>query len=450
MVTNIVAIDEEYGIGLNNDIPWDSPEDRKLFKKLTTNNVVIMGRKTLDSIGKPLPNRINCVISSKEIQKDNILHFYNPLECYLFCKKKYKDKTLFVIGGQSIYKWFLENNLVDTEIITFIKGKYNCNVYYPKFYYPNYTRSETCIIKDINIIGKIMKYKYNNFNENQLINIFTDILYYGENRKDRTGVGSKSIFGRQLQFNLENSCLPLITHRRLFTRGVFEELMLFINGDTNTKKLEDKGVNVWKPNTTKEFLQKRNLDLPEGDMGHSYGFSFRHFGANYKDMNEDYNGKGFDQIKYVINEIKTNPTSRRLLISLWEPNNMHKAALPPCLYNYQFYVQGEYLSCMMTQRSSDVFLAGGWNIATGSLLTYFIAYYTNLKPSQLIWNMGDIHIYNNNIEEAENFISSFKNSNLYPSVFLQNMPDNIEDIKWENVKIVNYNPMKKLKLKLNA
>jgi thymidylate synthase len=267
-------------------------------------------------------------------------------------------------------------------------------------------------------------------------------------RCNRTGCPTYSLFGRQFRFALDNNKFPLMTTRKMFLRGIFEELMLYLRGQTDSKILEKKGIHVWRGNTTRQFLDKNGLTLPEGDMGHSYGFSFRHFGAEYKTCHDNYDGQGFDQLYYVINEINKNPTSRRLIISLWEPNHMHKAALPPCLYNYQFYVSNGQLSCMMTQRSSDFALAGGWNIATGALLTYFIAHYTNTKPFELIWNIGDLHIYHNNLSAVAQQIT--RNPNIYPKLYLTNMPEKIDNITYDNLQLINYCPQGHISMNMNV
>ena len=466
MFTTIVAHDNADGIGKNSSIPWQLKEDLVHFRQLTIGQVVIMGRKTHQSIGRPLMNRINIVISATKQNIPGCIVFNDLYECVRYCfensNELFKGKKFFVIGGSQIYKWFLENNLVYEEYITEVDCNANCDVFYKV---PNQTQYEKCkeiIIKEINpsmrqnnimqntesyrcriepdIIdltqddednedfngkdfngkdfnGKdfngnlnfanltldvkvphvqiepraiIVHRQYSNVEEQNFLLLLRKIILQGEKRFDRTHVGTLSLFGEQLTFDLTNGKFPLLTTRKMYIKGIFEELMLFIRGETNTKILEEKNVNVWKGNTSREFLDGCGLQhLPIGDMGHSYGFSMRHFGADYIDCTKDYTGQGFDQLFWVISEIKKNPHSRRLIISLWEPNHMQNAALPPCLYNYQFYVEGQYLSCKMTQRSSDVAVAGGWNIITGTLLTIMIAHVTELNPKKLIWSLGD-------------------------------------------------------------
>jgi thymidylate synthase len=401
------------------------------------------------------------------------------LNCVKYCSDKkdteFKDKKFFVIGGGEIFKWFNERNLIGLEYITRVYIDSECDV----FYHPSTLEYKEEVINVINfeeITQQLKKSKsekenqnieptaiifkriYINSEELNLLNLMERILIKGNKRNDRTQVGTRSLFGGELTFDLSNGKFPLMTTRKSFVKGIFEELMLYIRGQTNTKILEDKGVNVWKDNTTRTFLNSRNLQhLPEGDMGHSYGFSMRHFGAKYIDCHTDYTGQGFDQLTWLINEIKTNPFSRRLIISLWEPDRINQAALPPCLFNYQFYIENPdednpnsqlTLSCKMTQRSSDVAVAGGWNIATGALFTIMLASVCKLKPKTLIWSLGDVHIYNNLIDQVKTQIKRVPY--LYPIINLINPPENIEEFTLENFEIIGYQYHTPIKLIMNA
>jgi dihydrofolate reductase/thymidylate synthase len=458
MFTAIVAYDSNLGIGKNGTIPWKLPEDMRQFKQRTLGNVVIMGRKTYESIGKPLPNRVNLIISrtlekvddnKQDDTKDtnNCKIFKTPLDCVRYCtnNKAFKDKKLFVIGGADIYKWFYENEFIKDAYITEVSGNYNCDVHFlDSKKYPN----QSCLVSKYNCeyhdktgetSGTLMYYTYTNLEEQNQLNLMNNIIKTGVSSGDRTGTGIIKSFGYQLRFSLLNNRFPLMTSRSMFFRGIFEELMFYLRGQTDNSILEAKGIKVWTPNTTREFLDSRNLHhLPTGDMGHSYGFSFRHFGGKYIDCKTNYDGVGYDQLAELIKEIKTNPTSRRLIISLWEPNHMHKAALPPCLYNYQFDVSEGKLNCMMTQRSSDQAVAGGWNVATGALLTILIAHVCKLLPGELIWNIGNAHIYENLVEPTMEQLSRVPY--LYPKLYLRGAA-NISDIcefQFANMELVGY------------
>jgi dihydrofolate reductase/thymidylate synthase len=462
MFTAIVCYDNAYGISQNGKLPWKVPEDLKFFQSQTIGNVIIMGRKTLESIGnKPLKNRINIVLSKTTEEKEQVpgvLYFNNPLDCIDHCYKTYiKDNIMkvFVIGGAEIYMLFYRLNAIKDILATELPDNYSCDVKFPLWFVIQ--QKPINIIKTFeyqddtpssNVATVVHKYIINQ-EEYKMLNLMREILDKGRQSSDRTGTGTLSLFGKQLEFSLENNRFPLMTTRKMFFRGIFEELMLYLRGQTDNNILVKKGINVWTPNTTREFLDSRGLNhLPVGDMGHSYGFSFRHFGAEYVDCKTDYTGKGFDQLAYVIDEIKTNPSSRRMIISLWEPNTMYKSALPPCLYNYQFYCDGEYLTCMMTQRSSDFALAGGWNVATGALLTILIANVCGMKPEKLIWNIGDVHLYNNVIAGIEEQIK--RQPNLYPALYIVNNKEKIEDFEFADLRLVGYNPQPTIELPMNV
>ena len=434
MFSIVVAYDAEYGIGKNQSIPWKCPEDLAFFKKLTTGNVVIMGRKTYESIGKPLPNRTNIVIS-KTLPLDTVgVTVVRDLESCCEVCSKIPNLEYYVIGGAEIYKMFLASGLVSCAYVTEIVGSYECDVFYP-----NELES---LPRKINKIQHnpdkfyITKYTYINFEERSFLVLGKEILNTYCEKQDRTGTGTVSLFGKRLEFNLEHGKFPLLTSRKMFVRGIFEELMLYIRGQTNNNILAAKGINVWTPNTTREFLDSRGLQhLPAGDMGPSYGFLFRHFGAEYTDCKTDYTGKGVDQLGRVIHLLKTNPNDRRMIISLWDPVNIDNCPLPPCLYNYQFYVYDGKLSCMMTQRSSDFAIAGGWNVATGALLTYMLARVCNLEPGKLIWNLGDVHVYKNLIEEFRKQLD--REPYQFPIISIPKK-ENIEDYEFKDIKLFGY------------
>lgn len=235
--------------------------------------------------------------------------------------------------------------------------------------------------------------------EHQYLDAIRDVIMTGVPRDDRTGVGTISKFGLTMRFSLRDGMLPLLTTKRVFWRGVAEELLWFISGDTSNATLQAKGVHIWDGNASREFLDSRGLHHREvGDLGPVYGFQWRHFGAAYSDMHADYAGKGVDQLKAVIETIKKNPADRRIILSAWNPAALPDMALPPCHMFAQFFVEGGELSCQMYQRSGDMGLGIPFNIASYALLTRLIAQVTGLEAGEFIHVIGDAHVYKNHVE----------------------------------------------------
>nr|KAG5699231.1 hypothetical protein BaRGS_012752 [Batillaria attramentaria] len=217
--------------------------------------------------------------------------------------------------------------------------------------------------------------------ELQYLDAVEQIIAEGALRNNRTGIDTKTIFGMQMRYSLREN-FPLLTTKRVFWRGVVEELLWFIKGCTNGKELADKDVHIWDANGTREFLDKNGLHhREEGDLGPVYGFQWRHSGAEYVDMHTDYTGQGVDQLAEVISLIRNNPDSRRIIMCAWNPKDVPKMALPPCHCLAQFCVINGELSCQLYQRSADMGLGVPFNIASYSLLTIMIAHITGLKKT---------------------------------------------------------------------
>ena len=270
------------------------------------------------------------------------------------------------------------------------------------------------------------------------------ILTLGEKKIDRTEIGILSLFGETLKYDLRDT-FPVLTTRRQFLRGVFEELKFYISGKTDNSILNDNKITIWNANTTREFLDKRGLShYPENDMGETYGFNFRHYGAEYKTCKEDYTNKGFDQIDYVLNLIKTDPTSRRIIIDIWNCSTIHKAALPPCLCKYQFNVNVEKqeLDLIIYLRSSDFFLANNWNTCTGAFLVHMICNLKdiNLTPGTLTVFSADTHIYLSHIEQSKENIK--REPRPFPKLIINDKKDKLEDFNYSDMKIIGYKPYK--------
>jgi thymidylate synthase len=252
-----------------------------------------------------------------------------------------------------------------------------------------------------------------------------------------------------MRFDLRDGQLPLLTTKRTFWRGVAEELLWFISGSTNANLLQEKGIHIWDGNASKEFLENRGLGhRDEGDLGPVYGFQWRHFGAEYKDMHADYTGQGVDQLAQCIDKIKNNPEDRRILMSAWNPSALEEMALPPCHLLCQFYVDTNRneVSCHMYQRSADMGLGVPFNIASYALLTHLVAHVTGRKPGELVHTLGDAHVYLNHIEPLEEQLQ--RTPRPFPKIFLNQDKKDIDDFKYEDINVLGYNPMKAVSMKM--
>ncbi|KAG2458219.1 TYSY synthase, partial [Polypterus senegalus] len=248
------------------------------------------------------------------------------------------------------------------------------------------------------------------------------IVKHGAKKGDRTGTGVLSVFGMQARYSLRDQ-FPLLTTKRVFWKGILEELLWFIKGSTNSKELSEKGVKIWDANGSREFLDKSGFTTrDEGDLGPVYGFQWRHFGAEYKDMHADYTGKGIDQLQNVIDTIKKNPEDRRIIMCAWNPKDLPQMALPPCHALCQFYVCNGELSCQLYQRSGDMGLGVPFNIASYALLTYMIAHITGLKLQ--------------------------REPRPFPKLKILRQVDKIDEFRAEDFEIYDYNPHPAIKMQM--
>jgi len=285
--------------------------------------------------------------------------------------------------------------------------------------------------------------------EIQYLDICRDIIENGVKRGDRTGTGTLSKFGVQMRFSLRDGTLPLLTTKRTFWRGVAEELLWFVKGSTNANKLAEKKIHIWDGNGSREFLDSRGLQHREqGDLGPVYGFQWRHFGAEYKDMHTDYTGKGVDQLADCIEKIKNNPEDRRIIMSAWNPKDLDLMALPPCHMFCQFYVDTEKneLSCQMYQRSADMGLGVPFNIASYALLTHMIAKVTGRKPGEFVHTIGDAHVYLNHVDALKEQLK--RSPRAFPKLSIKEDKTDIDSFEYDDFEVVGYNPHGAIKMKM--
>ena len=404
-------------VQVNNNINFKT-NDLKIFKSITSNvrdgcdyNILVVGYKTYKTLPEnfDLTNRKLLVIDNKNFNPKTFIelkyHIENNYENY--------DKV-FIIGGLKIYNMFLpycEFIYVGLDVMADKNGEEQMILNIPDNFIPGpilleFPECGYCMKKYIRISDH-PEYKY--------LELMEKILKYGDiHKNERTGNGTRSLFGEQLKIDLSEGYYPVLSSRKMNVIPIIHEFNWYLSGSTNVEDLRTisgKKKTVWDGNSSKEFLKKQNLalDLNENDIGASYGFQFRHFGATYINCLTDYTNQGVDQISNLIKSLNENPEGRRHIVSLWNVKDLDKMALPPCLRDYQFYVRNgtdafgkkrKFLDCKADQRSSDYFLAGYWNIFQVSYFVHFIITKLNyeIRPGTITMNYGDVHIYNNQIE----------------------------------------------------
>ncbi|MCL2560215.1 MAG: thymidylate synthase [Turicibacter sp.] len=268
----------------------------------------------------------------------------------------------------------------------------------------------------------------NGHQEHQYLDLIKHILKNGEHKSDRTGTGTTSVFGHQIRFDLSEE-FPLLTTKKVHWKSVVHELLWFVAGDTNVKYLQDNGVRIWN-----EWADE------DGNLGPVYGHQWRSW--------EAVDGRVIDQFSDVIEQIKTNPDSRRLLVNAWNIGDLDKMALPPCHMMFQFYVSNGKLSCQLYQRSADVFLGVPFNIASYALLTLMVAHVTGLKPGEFVHTFGDAHIYDNHTEQVNEQVS--REPKPFPKLKINRQVDSVFDFKFEDFDLVDYDPHPLIKGKVSV
>ncbi|MEO8877583.1 MAG: thymidylate synthase [Polyangiaceae bacterium] len=276
------------------------------------------------------------------------------------------------------------------------------------------------------------------------LDLLRRILNDGRDRPDRTGTGTRAVFGHQMRFDLREG-FPLLTTKKLHTKSIFEELLWFLSGSTHVKPLQDRGVRIWNEWATAE--QCARFGRKEGDLGPIYGHQWRNFGAS-KNPDGEHASDGVDQIKRLLSTIRENSSSRRLVVTGWNPKEADEVALPPCHTLFQFYVQDGELSCQLYQRSGDVFLGVPFNIASYALLTQMIAHVSNLRVGEFIHTLGDAHLYNNHIEQAKEQLA--RAPRLLPKLALNPEVKDLFAFKIEDIKIENYDPLPHIKAEVSV
>lgn len=452
----ILATDLDGGFGFNGELPWDLPKDYGFFKSIVktksilpginqSDNIMIAGRKTWESMGcKPLAGTKTFVISSQweSLEQTNsnpkIKFFPNFFAAYLSATT-HSDSDIWVIGGAQIYDCALRHWACAQVYWTKIHGHFKSDVSIPMTKYPiewTHTMTDTDIDKNTGLEYQL-EFKLGTTIPNaeaQYLATLHDVISTGEKRQTRNAI-TYSKFTRTISADLAQG-FPLLTTKKMFWKGIVEELLFFIRGETDTTILSNLGVKIWEPNTTLEFLDSVGLPYPPGHMGPMYGYQWRHWGKPY--LSDD-TVTGFDQLVKVIEEIKSDPNSRRIIMTDFNPAQASQGVLYPChSIVMQFYVESGKLSCTMYQRSGDLFLGIPFNIASTSLLLHIISKLTGLIPGTVNLVIGDYHVYDAHVSAV------YEQLERTPKDLAQLViPDfktleQVEKSTWTDYQLVNY------------
>ena len=470
-------------IGVNNDLFCKLPSDLEMFQKITSTkmngceNVIIMGFNTWTSLKRPLKGRINVVITQNNKDKVNGVNGVNGVMVFdslNSCFDTFKTidyGRVFVIGGPTLFSSVMTDHYDMIDII--YQTRINHNVDIGKIHNSTdvvyndivineqdfslvksetktnvgllYDMKDRYISKEINYTENVhQKNALINHQEYQYLNTLKGILKNKINCSRNGNVYSE--FGIRMVFDLREG-FPLLTTKRIPWKTVLRELIWFMNGSTDNKLLQDQNVHIWDGNGSKEFLESRGLSYEEGDLGPIYGFQWRHFGAEYKDSQTDYTDQGVDQLKWIINEIKVNPSSRRLIMNAWNPMDIHKMALPPCHVMVQFNIEDGFIDAQLYQRSGDMFLGVPFNISSYSFLLHIIGSITGYIPRKFIHIIGDAHIYEDHVSAVQEQL--LRIPYLFPKLEIGG-DINIDTINETNFNIHDYEYYTGIKAQMNV
>ncbi|RLN32214.1 hypothetical protein BBJ28_00005181 [Nothophytophthora sp. Chile5] len=483
----VAAAEANGGIGFRQQIPWRLPTDMKRFRALTVRapatetpqHAVVMGRKTWESLPakvRPLPQRYNVVLTRNASYRQSadvpesvgVAASFREALALIQAKGDAVDQV-FVIGGGAVYAEALAYEGCSHVHLTRVKGDFVCDAFFPsdlktrgfqivseseikeengvQFQFVDLEREVSAETPRVEapLLDNTTPHE-----ETQYLALIRQILTQGARRGDRTGTGTLSVFGAQMRFNLRDNVFPLLTTKRVFWRGVAEELLWFISGDTNAATLQQKDIHIWDGNGSREYLDSRGLQAREtGDLGPVYGFQWRHFGAKYTNMHADYTGQGVDQLAEVIQKLRTNPSDRRIVLSAWNPADLNEMALPPCHMFCQFYVADGELSCQMYQRSADMGLGVPFNIASYALLTRLVAQVAGLQPGEFIHVIGDAHVYLNHVEPLQQQLT--RTPRPFPTLHLNpEKTSSIDEFAYEDLEVRDYRPHGAIKMAMSV
>jgi dihydrofolate reductase/thymidylate synthase len=432
----------------------NSNEELKLFKSLTLGSILIMGRKTVETLPELKGREIWCLTRDINLDvskyKNDVVVFNDFYEVMRCIQTRYINKnidyTAYVAGGVMLYNdiFSMYMDRIDKVYMSVMKNQYVCDTYV-KFQRHMFTARE--------------KKKYSDFthyileptvsSECMYLNLLSDVYENGCLKKGRNGL-TKSMFGKTISFDLQEG-FPLLTTKKMFFRGVVEELLFFIRGETDSNKLEDKRINIWKGNTNREFLDSLGkLKRKNGVMGPMYGYQWRNYNASYDEEKVGPREKGLDQLGIVINQIRNDPDSRRILLTDYNPLQAGDGVLFPChSIIIQFYVQDKYLDIFCYNRSSDLFHGLPFNIASTALFHILIAKITGKIARRFVLSLGDCHIYNSHFDVVKKQLDRipFKFPQLKICKELKELSD-IENLKYSDFSVIDYFAYPSLKAKM--
>lgn len=488
MFSIIVATDQNRGISKDGKMPWPhNKADMKHFAEITTatidpnkHNAVIMGRKTWESLPKneALVSRVNIVLKREgtiEAKPDNPVYTFNTLDEALTLLSQDKNiENIFVIGGQDIYELAINDPRCEHIYVTEFKKDFGpCDRFFPAI--PTWFKLVESVHASLLIEFKKYSTLYDlRSSEFNYLNLLYHILTTGDEiTQERTGVGTLSVEGGVLQFPITTLNpnapmdeleyrVPIMTTKDLFARGVFEELIMFLNGDTNVRDLQKKKVAIWDGNTSRQWLDDHGLSNYEvGETGPGYGFQWNFFGADYLGPNSRdahaRDPKGINQLEQCINLLRTDPYSRRIVLTAWNPVDLPNMCLPPCHLTYVFKVRKAtpasggrmVLNCTMLQRSGDMFLGIPFNIFSMTLLTIYMSRTAGMVPGTINIMISDAHIYKNHIEQVKEQITRipYKFPILKINAKINSLAD-MRNLKYTNLEIKEYNKWPAIKAQM--
>lgn len=433
----ILAMTKSGGIGKNGSIPWKCEEELDIFKQKTMGKTVIMGRKTAASIPN-LPGREVVVLSSKcfmDVIQECKTTLAGVYQCLYDALVSINGEKM-VAGGAEIYNTvFKEARCCIRQVhLSIMNDECECDTFV------EFDPSEWTVLEKVKH-DKFVHYVISpvESGEKVYLQLLRDVFINGTTREGRNGM-AKSMFGKTLTFNL-TAGFPLLTTKKMFFRGVVEELLFFIRGDTDSKLLEDKKINIWRGNTNREFLDSIGMNKRrKGVMGPMYGYQWRNYNAPYDEEKATAKGKGYDQLVEVVHKIRHDPGSRRILLTDFNPLQAKEGVLYPChSIILQFYVDGGFLDMFCFNRSSDLFHGLPFNIASSALLQTFIAQITGLEARNFILSLGDAHIYESHYHVVEKQLQRIPYS--APTLKIKktlNEIKDIEELQYKDIEVSEY------------